>query len=75
MMVMAMAVAAALRGGGDLTMAAAASFVVSSVILLSKGRGAFTIYTGFDEPNPMPGHTASRYSRPVVPLVVKFSMT
>ena len=56
-------------------MAAAASFMVSSVILLSKGRGAFTFYTGFDEPNPMPGRTAGRYGRPVVPLVVNFSAT
>ena len=56
-------------------MAAAASFVVSSVVLLSKGRGAFTFYTGFDEPNPTPGRTAGQYGRSVVPLVVKFSAT
>ena len=56
-------------------MAAAASFVVSSVVLLSKVRGAFTIYIGFDELNPTPGRTAGRYGRPVVPQVVKFSGT
>ena len=43
--------------------------------LSSKGRGAFTIYIGFDEPNPTLGRTAGRYGRPVVPLVVKFSAT
>ena len=52
-------------------MAAAASFVVSSVLLLSKGRGVFTFYTGFDEPNPTPGGTVGRYGQSVVPLVVK----
>ena len=56
-------------------MAVAASFVVSSAVLLSKGRGAFTIYIGFDEPNPTLGRTAGRYGRPVIPLVVKFSAT
>ena len=57
-----------------MTMAAAVSFEVSFVVLLLKGRGAFTIYIGFDEPNPTPGRTASRYGRPVIPLVVKFSV-
>ena len=52
-------------------MAAAASFVVSSVVLLPKGRGAFTFYTGFDEPNPTPGGTVSRYGHSTVPLIVK----
>ena len=56
-------------------MAAAASFVVSSVVLLSDGRGAFTIYTGFDEAISMLGRTAGWYGRSVVPLVVKFSTT
>ena len=56
-------------------MAVAASFVVSSVVLLSKGRGAFTFYTGFDEPNPTPGGMVGRYGRSIVPLVVKFSAT
>ena len=56
-------------------MAAAASFVVSSVVLSSKGRGAFTIYIGFDEPNPTPGGTVGWYGWSVVPLVVKFSAT
>ena len=41
-------------------MAAAASFVVSSVVLLSKVRGAFTIYIGFDEPNLTPGRTSGQ---------------
>ena len=61
-------------------MAAAASFVVSSVVLSSKGMGAFTFYTGFDEPIPAPGGTVGRYGRSVgrygrsvVSLVVKFS--
>ena len=56
-------------------MAAAASFVVSSVVLLSDGRGAFTFYTRFDKAIPMPGRTAGRYGRSVVPLVIKFSAT
>ena len=56
-------------------MVAAASCVVSSAVPLSDGMGTFTIYTGFDEPNPTPGRTAGRYGRPVVPLVVKFSAT
>ena len=56
-------------------MAAAASFVVSFVILLPEARGAFTFYTGFDEPNPTSGGTVGRYGRSVVPLVVKFSAT
>ena len=54
-------------------MAAAASFVVSSVVLSSKGMGVFTFYIGFDEPNPTLGGTVGRYGRSVVPLVVKFS--
>ena len=56
-------------------MAAAASFVVSSVVLLSDGMGAFIIYTGFDETIPTPGRTAGWYGRSVVPLVVKFVAT
>ena len=56
-------------------MAAATTFVVSSVVLLSDGRGAFTIYTGFDEAIPAPGRTAGRYGRSIVPLVVKFAAT
>ena len=51
-------------------MATTASFVVSFVVLLSDGRGAFTIYTGFDEAIPTPGRTADWYGRSVVPLVV-----
>ena len=72
---MVMVMEIALRDGLDLTMAADASFVVFSVVLLSKGRGAFTFYTGFDEPNPTPGRTAGRYGRSVVPQVVKFFAT
>ena len=45
--------------------------MVSSVVLLSKGRGAFTFHTGFDEPILTPGGTVSRYGRLTVPLVVK----
>ena len=56
-------------------MAAAASFVVSSVVHLSDGMGAFTIYTRFDEAIPTPGRTACWYGLHVVPLVVKFSAT
>ena len=56
-------------------MAAAASFMVSSVVLLSDGRGAFTIYTGFDKAIPTPGRTAYRYGLQAVPSVVKFSAT
>ena len=56
-------------------MAAATSFVVSSVVLSSKGMGAFTFYAGFDEPNSTLGGTVSRYGRSVVPRVVKFSAT
>ena len=58
-----------------MTMVAAASCVVSLVLHLSDGMGAFTIYTGFDEPIPTPGRTADWYGRSVVPLVVKFSAT
>ena len=54
-------------------MAAAVSFVVSSVVLSSDGMGAFTIYTGFNEAIPTPGRTAGWYGRSVVPLVVKIS--
>ena len=60
MVVMAAMMATALHGGGDLTMAAAVSFMVFSIVLSSKGMGAFTFYPGFDEPNPMPGGTAGR---------------
>ena len=56
-------------------MAAAASFVVSSVVLPSKGMGAFTFYTWFDKPISTPGGTVGRYGRSVVPLVFKFFAT
>ena len=72
MVVMAMMMATALRGGSDLTMAAAASFVLSFVILSSKGIGAFTFYTWFDELISTTSGTVGRYGRSVVPVVVKF---
>ena len=52
-----------------------ASFMVSSAVLLSDDRGAFTIYTRFDEAIPTLGCTAGWYGWSVVPLVVKFSAT
>ena len=71
MVVMAAVMAAALRGGGDLTMAAAASFVVFLFVFSLKGYGAFTIYIGFDVAVPTPGGTVDRYGRSAVPLAVK----
>ena len=71
-MVMAIKMETSLRGGLYLTMVAVVSWVVSSVLHLSDGIGAFTIYIGFDEASPPPGCTIGRYGRVTVLAVVKF---